>query len=78
MRDLVLELSIQLERLLDRLCDEKACVTPEHAEVRELISRAKDALKNVTVTEVHFDPPQPMTVYVPVPDPREHYWGRRG
>lgn len=55
MRDLVLELSIQLERLLGQLCDDRACVTPEHAEVRELINRAKVQLRDVAVLQIHIN-----------------------
>lgn len=72
MRDLTDELADRLEYHLNQLCDEKACVTPEHAYARKLIEQARRRVK------FNFDPPQPMTVYVPVPDPREHYWGRRG
>lgn len=70
MRDLVLELSIQLERCLSQLCDEKACVTPEHVEVRELIDRAKQALKSVTVvTSMHIEPTPPTRVVYLTPPP---------
>jgi hypothetical protein len=57
LRDLVLELSITLERHLSQLCDEKACVTPEHIETRALIRRAKEALTNTMVVNVHLNEP---------------------
>lgn len=53
---LVQQLLDRLQYHLNQVCDERACETPEHEETRALIDRAKAALKNVVLMDIHLDP----------------------